>query len=274
MPKLNKESTSGLTFEKVWKMFQETDRIVKETAVQMRERAMETDKKFQETDRQMKETDKKFQETERLLKERSLETDKKFQETAAQMKETDKKIQETDRQIQETDRLLKEQSKETTRQMKETDKQIKELSKNIGGVNGSLGDLAEGLMASDLYEHFEVQGLDFDQSFQNYVVKDKKTKHRLAEVDMLLVNGTIAMAVEAKTTMTRGDVDEHEKRLEILRRVPNSLFAKRKLYAAMAAVKTSPAAHKHAIEKGFFVIELSGGTVKINMPEGFKPKTW
>jgi hypothetical protein len=91
---------------------------------------------------------------------------------------------------------------------------------------------------------------------------------------MLLVNGTIAMAVEAKTTMTRGDIDKHEKRLEILRCVPNSLFARRKLYGAMAAVTTSPKAREYAIEKGFFVIELSGGTVRINMPVGFKPKTW
>jgi hypothetical protein len=101
-------------------------------------------------------------------------------------------------------------------------------------VNGSLGDTAEGLMASDLYEHFAARGLDFDQSFQNYVLKDKKTKRRLAEVDMLLVNGTIAMA----------------------------------------AVKTSPKARQYAIEKGFYMIELSGGTVRINVPEDFSPKTW
>jgi hypothetical protein len=50
----------GLTFEKVWAMFRETDR------------------KFRETDR-------KFHETERLLKEQSRETDR-------QMKETDRKI--------------------------------------------------------------------------------------------------------------------------------------------------------------------------------------
>jgi Holliday junction resolvase-like predicted endonuclease len=177
------------------------------------------------------------------------EVGRKQEETAQQMKETDKKWQET---VQ----------------------QIKELSKNVGGVNGSLGDMAEGLMASDLYEHFEAIGLDFDQSFQNYKVKDRKTRRTLAEVDMLLVNGTIAMAVEVKTTMTRGDVDKHEERMAILRNKPNSLFANRKLYGAMAAVKTSPTARKYAIQQGFFIIELSGSMVKINMPEGFKPKTW
>jgi hypothetical protein len=134
--------------------------------------------------------------------------------------------------------------------------------------------MAEGLMASDLYEHFEKQGLKFDVSLQNYKVKDKKTGSLLAEVDMLLVNGTIAMAVESKTTMTRGDVDKHEERMNILRNKPNPLLGKRKMYGAMAAVKTSSKARKYAIEKGFYMIELSGGMVKIEMPKGFKPKTW
>jgi hypothetical protein len=179
-------------------------------------------------------------------------------------------MQENARQL----RKMRKFQKETAKQFQETDKQIKELSKNVGGINNSLGDMAEGLMASDLYEHFKALGLDFDDSCQNYVVKDRKTRQNLAEVDMLLLNGTIAMAVEVKTTMTKGDVDKHEKRMDIIRNKPNSLFVNRKLYGAMAAVKTSPAARKYAIEKGFFVIELSGEAVKINMPEGFTAKTW
>jgi DNA repair ATPase RecN len=43
------------TFEKVWKMFQETDRKFQETD----RKFQETDRKFQETREQMKETDKK-----------------------------------------------------------------------------------------------------------------------------------------------------------------------------------------------------------------------
>ncbi|WP_139064102.1 DUF3782 domain-containing protein [Thiorhodospira sibirica] len=52
----------------VWRLFQETDRLIKESA-------QETDRRFQETERQMKasalETDRKFQETERLIKQLS-----------------------------------------------------------------------------------------------------------------------------------------------------------------------------------------------------------
>jgi hypothetical protein len=52
----------GLSFEKVWAMFQETDK-----------KFQETDKRFQETDRKFQETDRKFQdsfeENEKLLRQ-------------------------------------------------------------------------------------------------------------------------------------------------------------------------------------------------------------
>jgi hypothetical protein len=41
-----------------------------------------------------------------------------------------------------------------------------------------------------------------------------------------------------------------------------------------AGVKTSKKARQYAEDKGFFFIELTGNTIKIDMPEGFKPKTW
>jgi hypothetical protein len=61
------KADESLSFEKVWKMFQETNRQMKET-----------DRKFQETDRKFQETDRKFQETDRQMKE----TDKKVGELA------------------------------------------------------------------------------------------------------------------------------------------------------------------------------------------------
>jgi hypothetical protein len=200
-----------------------------------------------------------------------------FQDVWAAMMETREQMKETDRLIKETDRIIKEnaaQQKETDKKFQKTEQLVKELSKNIGGVNNSLGDMAEGLMASDLYETFAALGLDFDNSIPNYRVKEKKTKRKLAEVDMLLVNGTIAMAVEVKAAMTIGDVSKHENRMWILRREPNSLFANRTLYGAMAGVKMSEKTRQYARGKGFFVIELTGNTIKIDMPEGFKPKTW
>jgi hypothetical protein len=186
-----------------------------------------------------------------------------FEEVAERQKETDRLIKETRASQEETDR-----------QMKKTDLKVDKLAELVGGVTGSLGDMAEGLMGSDLREKFAALGLYFEYMSQNFVVKEKKTGRNLAEVDILLINGTVAMVVEAKTTMTRGDVDEHEERMATLRLASHSLFGKRKLYGAMAGVKMSPKAQKYAIEKGFYVIELTGETIKINTPEGFTPWIW
>jgi hypothetical protein len=74
--------SEAITFEKVWQMFQETDR-----------KFQETDRIIKENAAQQKETDRKFQETDRIIKE-----------NAAQQKETDRKFQETSRQIKELGR--------------------------------------------------------------------------------------------------------------------------------------------------------------------------
>jgi len=49
-----------LNFEKVWQMFQETDRRFKETDREFQETQRALDRRFQETDRMFKETDKKM----------------------------------------------------------------------------------------------------------------------------------------------------------------------------------------------------------------------
>jgi len=73
-PPQSSDDTQPLTFEKVWLMFQETDR------------------KFQETDR-------KFQETQKALAEQTKETDHKFQETQDQIRKTSREIEKIDRQF-------------------------------------------------------------------------------------------------------------------------------------------------------------------------------
>jgi hypothetical protein len=84
-------NTEKLDFEKVWSMFQETD------------------KQFKETDKQFKETDKQFKETKELLAKSSLETDRKIQESDIKLK----KIQEAT--SREFNKLMKKLSEIETR---------------------------------------------------------------------------------------------------------------------------------------------------------------
>jgi hypothetical protein len=256
---------TGLTFESVWTMFQETDKKILAMSQEADKQWKKSWKAWERDRQESREAWERSMQESRAAWERDRQESREAWERCMQESRV-----EYDRRSAETDRKIEKMSAK----VEKMSAKVEELSDNLGGISNSLGDLAEGLMASDLYEKFEVRSLEFDHSIPNYIVKDKKTKLKLAEVDMLLVNGTIAMAVEVKTKMTKGDVDKHEERMDILRREPNSLFANRVLYGAMAGVKMSEGARDYAVEKGFYVIELTGNMVKIDVPADFSPKTW
>ena len=211
----------GLTFEKVWAMFQETDR------------------KFQETDR-------------------------KFQETREQMQETREQMKDTDRRMKETDR-----------QMKETDKKIEKLSRDMGYLHNSFGEMAEHLVAPGIAKRFNELGFHFnDHVIKGLEINEQgKTK---TEIDILLENGDYIIAVEVKSKVkansTHNDIDHHIQRLSILRK--HKQEDKRKILGAIAGAIFEKDAKKAALEAGFFVLEQSGDTMMMDMPEGFKPREW
>ncbi|MBS3769323.1 MAG: hypothetical protein KGY69_03660 [Bacteroidales bacterium] len=68
-----------VSFNQVWKMFQETDKQFKETDKKFRETDKFLTEKFQETDKKLTE---KFQETDKLLTEKFRETDRKIDRLA------------------------------------------------------------------------------------------------------------------------------------------------------------------------------------------------
>jgi hypothetical protein len=201
-----------LTFEKVWQMFQETD------------------KKFQETDKKFQETDRKFQ-------------------------ETDKKFQATDKKFQETERL-----------MKETDRKISKLGSRIG-------DLVEELIFPNILEKFNKLGYAFGKAATNVRFRTSDGLYA-AEVDILLENGDTALAVEVKTQLTDADVRDHLKRMEKLRLYADGHGDGRKFLGAVAGAIASDKVKAFAAKSGLFVLEQSGDTIRISVPEGFKPREW
>ncbi len=253
MGKIQPQYPRGLDFEQVWAALmetreqqKETERIVKEVAEQQKE----TDRQMRETDRQMKETDRKMQETDR------------------QMKETDRKMQETDRQMKETDQKMKE----TDRQMKETDRQIKEFNKRFGDFTNRFGEVVEYMIAPNLQEKFRELGLTFPKTNSNTVVSDTDNQI-FFEIDVLLENGGKAMLVEVKTKLTTEDVKDHAKRLQKMRVYADLHGDKRTFLGAVAGVVMTPHVKKYALRQGFFVVEPSGETFSITLPDG-TPREW
>ncbi|MDR3170621.1 MAG: hypothetical protein LBU17_03215, partial [Treponema sp.] len=96
----------------------------------------------------------------------------------------------------------------------------------------------------------------------------------LTEVDVWLENGDDVMAVEVKGKLLKKDVDDHLQRMAILQGHGKARGDKRKLLGAVAGGIVRKDARDYAIQSGFYVIEQSGDTLKIEMPQGFTPKAW
>ncbi|MDR0652720.1 MAG: hypothetical protein LBG12_05370 [Synergistaceae bacterium] len=224
-----REPEMGLTFEKVWTMFQESDR-------RMQKLSEETDLKIQELIQYSKETDR----------------------------QTDLKIQE-----------LIQHSKETDRQMKETDRQMKETDRQIGKLGNRFGELAEHLVSPNIAQKFNALGFRFDEiSELRQVIKDESSGRTIAEFDILLENGESIVGVEVKSKPSYDDVDDHMQRLKILRQSRDKKGDKRKIHGALAGAIMPDSVRTAALKAGFYVIVQTGDTVKIDVPEGFIPKTW
>jgi hypothetical protein len=182
-------------------------------------------------------------------------------------------FQETDRKMQETGRIVQE----TARQIKETDQQIKKMTtrtdKQIGELGNRFGELAEHLVMPNIHEKFRFLGYTFTKAGPDFEFFDCTGK-ALTEVDIWLENGEFVMAVEIKSRLRKRDVEEHIRRMEILRAYLDEREDRRKALGAVAAVVVTGELRKYVPEKGFYLIEPSGDTVRISVPEGFTPRVW
>jgi len=80
--------------------------------------------------------------------------------------------------------------------------------------------------------------------------------------------------VEVKARPHQADVEHHIKRMELLSHRYAARNDKRTLLGAVAGAIMSNTVRDYIQKKGFYAIEQSGDTVKINIPEGFKPRKW
>jgi hypothetical protein len=98
----------------------------------------------------------------------------------------------------------------------------------------------------------------------------------LTDIDILLTNGEYIMAVEVKRELNRKDeVDHHLKRMELILKYPPDQCKGKKLLGAMAGGIVDADARDYAYHVGFFVLELTGDSVRlVQPPEGFIARQW
>jgi predicted RecB family endonuclease len=209
------------------------------------------------------ETDRKMAETERFLKEQFAQNERKAAEARV----------ENERKVAEAERKAAEARAEADRIIADLGKRVDKVCSNVGGLNRSMGELIETLIAARLWNKFPQYG--FTCAARRVTILDKNGSEK-TEIDILLLNTDKAMAVEVKRELADPDeVKRHLKRLELIRAYPPQMIRERELFGAMAGGTVNPKVASYAYESGLYVLELTGETVSLVLPPaGFQPGTW
>jgi hypothetical protein len=181
--------------------------------------------------------------------------------------------------------LFAEQSKQIKNMSTEFDERLEKsrkfseeehskLRKEIGSLSGTWGKFVAEMVQPKIVEMFQNRGIAIEMSAQS--VKAVKDGNVFYEIDILLVNTDIAVAVEVKSSLSIDDVNEHLERLDKIKHVAPKLFnlSGMKVYGAVAGMIVEGEADKYAYKKGLFVLRQKGNIVEIVNDFKFKPKEW
>ena len=156
----------------------------------------------------------------------------------------------------------------------ETDRIMKEASRIVGRLGNRFGELAEHMVRSSIMEKFNALGFHFTESSEDKLILEPDNPYADTEIDILLENDDAVIAVEVKAKPVHKDVDVHAHRMEILRSRANTRHDTRKYQGAIAGAIMTKEVRNYSHQTGFYVIEQTGDTVKITIPEGFVPRVW
>ena len=197
--------------------------------------------------------------------------DRQAKEFHERMLESDRNMAksrlEFEKSRMEFDEILK-------RSQKESEKSRKDFNKRLGEVTGVWGKFVAEMVKPRIIKMFKDKGIMIRTALQNVVglIGDKK----YYEIDLLLINSQIAVAVEVKSSLSVDDVKEHLDRLEKIQKVqPERInMASATLYGAVAGIIVENDADKYAYKHGLFVLRQKGSIVQIMNDKEFVPKEW
>jgi chromosome segregation ATPase len=194
-----------------------------------------------------------------------------FKESSLRMENSHKELEKSlNESHQNTVKELRESHLQTAKELREshlqTEKELKEskkhLDKAMGDLGRKLGSIVEHIMVPDLPKKFKALGYSIDR-----IATYKYTKEGVyAQIDALLENGKLAIAVEVKTTLRQEDIDKHLLRMDKVRQHADKNGDTRQFLCAMAATVTDKSIKTYALNQGLFIIEPSGENIKVTKP--------
>ena len=145
-------------------------------------------------------------------------------------------------------------SRETKLQMQETDRKLRELAEQF---TSTTGHITEGIMKPAAQRIFQEAGFDISHYLCNMHSK-VKNEHAEMEVDLLMLNGTIAIAVEIKTDCRKKDIDHFMRQMAKFKRLFRE-YRDKEVLAAVAALNYDKDALEYAKKQGLLAITTTDG---------------
>ena len=176
-------------------------------------------------------------------------------------KSSQQEIAEIWKLFRETDRIVQE----TALQMKDTDRRLKKLDYMF---TGHWGKLMEALTAGGLRSALEERNIQVTGISPN---AERVYKDERREFDLIATNGEELVVVEVKTTLKLKQVQYF---LENIGSFKNYFpeYKDKKVYGAVAYLKSNDGASGYAERKGLFILNPVGNIVKIVNSARFCPK--
>jgi predicted AAA+ superfamily ATPase len=107
----------------------------------------------------------------------------------------------------------------TTEDVKKMAEKVDRVTVNVGGLNRSIGELIETLIAARLWEKFAGYPYHLERACQRIPIYNEQNETK-TDIDILLSDTEWCMAVEVKREADNKDVDKHLKRMELIRKYP------------------------------------------------------
>lgn len=223
------------------------------------------------------------QEAANRAEERRLRAEEAKEESRKRAEEAKEETQKRAEREAEQARLRAEREAEDTKKRAEReaeakasrmdfDKRMKELSKQIGGQANRLGEFVQEMVRPAAVRLFQERGLPVHQVLPNMEGTSRDDTVEI-EIDLVVVNTQVLIAVECKSHLNQEAVDEHLERLAVFKRCFPQ-FEGYTVLGAVAGMVMSKEVGRYAHKNGLFVLAQSGNGIEIRNPSGFCGKEW
>ncbi|MEM8603380.1 MAG: DUF3782 domain-containing protein [Cyanobacteria bacterium P01_H01_bin.121] len=257
--------SESITLEDFYKLFQESERLLRE-AIQV------NDAKFQQqlADlEQRREAAEQQRAREREAAEQRREAAEQRREAAEQQRAREREAAEQQR-AREREAAEQQRAREREAADERLRRRVEQTSRAVDNLTTRWGTFVENLVEPGLVRLLQERGIEVGQTQNRLRTRRQGTA---MEIDILAVDGNVAVAVEVKSRLNKEAVDDFVTNLQRFKQAFPQ-YQGYILHGAVAGIEILAGVDMYAYRQGLFVIKQSGDTVVIANDQNFRPTSW